>query len=82
MQDLTVPISRTAYEVLKSLATHSGETLQAVLDKAVESYRRQLFLEEANRAYAALRNDTDAWAEELEEREAWDYTIADGVAEV
>ena len=37
----------------------------------IESYRRQLFLEDANRAFATLRNDSAAWEEEREEREAW-----------
>ena len=78
MQDLTVPISRMAYEALNSLATESGETLQAVLDKAIESFRRQLFWEDANRAFATLRNDSAAWVEEREECEAWERSQTHG----
>jgi len=37
------------------------------------------FLEAANRSYAALRKDTKAWKAELEEREAWDATLSDGL---
>jgi hypothetical protein len=53
--------------------------MQAVLEKAVEAYRRKLFLEEVNRAYAELREDPDAWANLESERAAWDSTLADGL---
>jgi hypothetical protein len=51
--------------------------MQAVLDKAIEDYRRRCFLEEANRAFAALRKDRNAWKAEVDERRAWDSTLAD-----
>jgi hypothetical protein len=47
--------------------------------KAVEAYRRQRFLEESNRAFAALRTDPETWKTEQAEREAWDMTLADGL---
>ncbi len=53
--------------------------MQAVLEKAIEHYRRQRFLDATNAAFAALRNDPERWREELEEREAWDATLADGL---
>lgn len=53
--------------------------MQAVLEEALEIYRRKCFLEAANRAYAALRNDAEAWREELEERRLWEGTLADGL---
>ena len=52
--------------------------MQAILDLAVEEYRRQRFLEEANEAYAALRRNHKAWKAELSERKEWDATLADG----
>jgi hypothetical protein len=48
---------------------------------ALEEYRRRLFLEEANQAFAELRKDPTAWQEELEERRIWDRTLADGLEE-
>jgi len=51
--------------------------MQEILDKAVELYRRQRFLEESNRAFEALRANTTAWEEEEAERKAWDATLAD-----
>jgi len=52
-------------------AAQTGEPLSVVLDQAVETYRRQCLLAQANAAYAALRSSPAAWAEEEAEREAW-----------
>ena len=61
------------------LAAKSGESIQIILEKAIENYQRQLFLEEANQAFAALRNDPEAWQAEMAERSAWDVTLGDGL---
>jgi predicted transcriptional regulator len=79
MQSSTIRISNTSHNILKELAARSGESMQAILDQAIEQYRRQVFLEEANQAYAVLRNNSEAWQAELEEREAWDVTLADSL---
>lgn len=79
MAGSTVRISEHAHELLKELATESGEPMQAILDKALEEYRRRKFLEGASAEFAALRSDPKAWQEELEEREAWDSTLMDGL---
>ncbi|MBW4698548.1 MAG: hypothetical protein KME03_11770 [Aphanocapsa lilacina HA4352-LM1] len=71
MQGSTVRISASAHRILKKLAARSGESMQTVLDRAVEEYRRGQFLEEANRAFAALRDDPEARQAELAEREIW-----------
>jgi predicted DNA-binding protein len=76
-----VRVSDTTHRTLKELSERSGEPAQAVLEKAVEAYRRQQFFEELNAAYAALQSDPEAWREEMEEREAWDVTLADGLAD-
>lgn len=72
-------ISEPTREALRKLAEESGESLQAILDKAVEMYRRQRFLEESNRAFGALRANTAAWKADQAEREEWDITLADGL---
>lgn len=78
MPDLTVNLSETAHETLAELAATSGETVQTVLDQAIEHYRRYLFLVDANQAFVALRQSEELWQEELAERELWDRTMADG----
>jgi hypothetical protein len=50
------------------------------LEDAVEALRRQRFLEQVNAAYASLRADPRAWKAVEAEREAWDVTLADGLA--
>jgi len=56
--------------------------MQAPLEKAVEAYRRQRFLEESNRAFEALRANPETWKAEQAECEAWDMTLADGLEQV
>ena len=79
MNTLTVRISATSRNILRNLAAKEGVSMQAILDKAVESYRRQLFLQEVNKAYAVLRQDAKAWSETEKERAAWDATLEDGL---
>jgi hypothetical protein len=73
----TVRISQASWQALRQIAAQAGEPMQTVLDKAIEAYRRQCFLHETNKAYAALRDNAEAWGEEIAEREAWEITDGD-----
>ena len=53
--------------------------MPTVLEQAIESLRRERFLEQAAQAYGALRGDKKAWAAEQVERKAWDKTLKDGL---
>jgi len=75
----TIRISQTSWKSLKEVADSASESMQAILDKAIETYRRQWFLEQANKAFAALKAKPDAWREEIEERAQWDITLQDGL---
>lgn len=75
----SVRISPNSWKALKEIADCAGETMQAVLDRAIEAYRRQWLLERANEAYAGLRNDRDKWQEEVAERKKWDVVLGDGL---
>jgi len=81
MASATVRIGTRSKETLRKLAAQTGRKMQTVLDEAVEAYRHQLFLEEANAAFAALHEDPEAWAAEQEERAVWDATSADGLCD-
>ncbi|MBI2899764.1 MAG: hypothetical protein HYY17_06240 [Planctomycetes bacterium] len=74
-----VRISSESLRVLRALARKSGESLPAVLARAVEWYRRKLLLRRANEAYDRLRADPKAWREELRERARWKNTLADDI---
>jgi DNA-binding FadR family transcriptional regulator len=65
--------------ILRDLAREMNEPIQEVLAKAVEAYRRRRILELSNAAYAALRADPQVWQDVLDERAAWDVTLADGL---
>ncbi len=81
MGTTTVRINPTAHSVLRRIAKQSGESMQASLTKAIELYRRKLFLQEANEAFAAMRKDSKAWEHELKERGAWNSTLSDGMGD-
>ncbi len=79
MASETVRIKPDTHSKLKELASKAGESMPETLDKAIDAYYRQQFLEDVNRAYAALRADPKAWAEELAERRAIEGTLSDGL---
>jgi hypothetical protein len=67
-----VRISPRAHELLRQLAEEEQQSMQSVLDRALERYRREKFLRAANADFEALRCDPEAWKEELQERESWE----------
>ncbi len=77
MSGSTVRIREETKIILQELAAQTGKPMQTILDLAIEEYRRQRFLQEANEAYAALRRNPKAWKAELSERKEWDATMAD-----
>ncbi len=79
MQSTTVRVAKEAHKALREIAERTGESMQTILAKAVEEYRRKTFLTSANSAFAALRKSSHAWRREQAEREAWDSTIVDGL---
>jgi predicted DNA-binding protein len=79
MSTSNVRISAEGREILRALARKEKRPMAAVLERAIERYRRQRFLEEANASYAALRANRTKWKEEIAERELWDRTNADGL---
>ena len=79
MQSTTVRISGESRQLLRQLASQEGLSMQAVLDKALEAYRRQRFLESVNAAYAEVKQDPGAWQELKQERKLWDKTLEDGL---
>ncbi|MEB3293905.1 MAG: hypothetical protein VKJ24_12170 [Synechococcales bacterium] len=79
MSELQVSVSETAHKTLLTLMESSGDTMQAILDRAIENYRRYLFLVRANEAFAVLKQNEALWQDEVAERQIWDQTLADGV---
>jgi hypothetical protein len=76
-----VRIGHRARTTLRELVARTGRSTREILDEAVEAYRRQRFLEDANAAFAALRKDERARKAERVERKLWEKTLADGLDE-
>src|SRR2546423_1831616 len=79
MASATVRITEKSHRLLRELATESGVAMQAMLDQAIEDYRRRRFLEAGNAEYEALRQNPDAWAEYQKELALWEATLMDGL---
>lgn len=79
MPSTSIRIDEHALAVLRELARKQRQPVQTVLKDAIDSYRREKFLEEANAAFAALRRNAEAWNEEERERQLWDHAIGDGL---
>ncbi|MGI8495872.1 MAG: toxin-antitoxin system protein [Pyrinomonadaceae bacterium] len=80
MAGTQVRVSTSTHQTLRSLSTEVGESMQTIIEQAVEQYRRRRFLEGLNQDFKALKEDTpESWQEELEERQLWDKTSLDGV---
>jgi len=79
MGSATIRITNESRDTVRELARETGLRQQEILDLAVEAYRRQLFLKNANSAFAALHSKPAAWTGEQAEREAWDGALGDGI---
>lgn len=76
-----VRVSDKTHSTLQTLAREVGAPIGEVVDQAVELYRRQRIIDQANALYAELRADPQAWADVQAEREDWGQTLADGLDE-
>lgn len=81
MGNPTVRLSPQSYLTLKDLAAESGETLQVVLDRAVEEERKRRFFESANASYARLKQEPQQWLAFEGELGEWDATLHDGLVD-
>jgi len=81
MGSTTVRLAEEHAHILKELAKQVNEPMQVVLGRAIETYRRQLLLQATNDAYATLKADPTLWAEEVAERQTWEFTLGDGLEE-
>lgn len=79
MSSVNVRVSSQSYELLKSLAEELDQSMQSVIDEALENLRRRKVLEATDAAFIALKANKRAWKEELTERRLWEKTLPDGV---
>ena len=75
----TIRVSEKTRDTVHDLARKGGIPMAEVVERAIEQYRRQCFVEAINTGYAELRADPEAWAAYQEELGAWDATLLDGL---
>ncbi|MDQ2743598.1 MAG: toxin-antitoxin system protein [Chloroflexota bacterium] len=66
---------------MRQLAEESGQSIQTVIDQAINVYRREQFFASLDAAYDRLWNDPVARAEELAERTLLEGSVADDLDE-
>ena len=64
-------------QALRDIAKSEGESMQAVLEKAVAEYQKKRFFEKLDVAFGTLKNDPEAWREEQQERQTWADSLSD-----
>ncbi len=76
----TVRISTSTRNKLKEIADQENTTLLSVLERAVELYRRQQFLQDVNEAYQTLQQNEKELAELESVYQEFDTTLSDGLS--
>ena len=61
MGSAMVRVSDHTREALREIAHAEADSMQSVLEKAVEQYRRKRLFEQLDAAYASLQEDPEAW---------------------
>ena len=77
MTSTTVRITDEMRDTLRQLADEEHETMQTILARALERYRRERMFARADEIYAAMT--PEEWVEEEAERALWDTTLIDGL---
>jgi len=67
----TIRVSTTQRELLRQLAHADDATMAATLDNALLALRRDRFYRDMADAEATFRNDPEAWADYVAERDDW-----------
>ena len=81
MQSVMLRVSARCY-TLRELSAQTGESMQSMVDEAIELYRRRRFLEEVNAAYMPLRQNAETWRAVEQERSEWDIALGDGLPKI
>jgi predicted DNA-binding protein len=79
MSTTTIRVSEQTHEALRALSASTGEPMARLVERAVEHLRAEEFFTELDHAYDRLRADPAALESELEERQAWEATLMDGI---
>ena len=76
---LTIRVTRSTHEILRTLAKSSDTTITTLVDEAVRDLKRKRFWADFNARCAALKDEPGAWVDLQNDDAAWDVTLADGL---
>ena len=79
MSSVNVRISSGSYNILKSISKGKGQSMQSVIDRALEDLRRREVLEAANSAFSALRSIRQLGGMRWRSAGFGENTLADGI---
>jgi predicted transcriptional regulator len=79
MATTTIRVTSESRDKVRILSEQTGLKQQEVIDQAVEAFRRQVFLDAANSAFANLNSNEARVTAEHAERQEWDDTLNDGL---
>jgi len=72
-------VDTNSHAILRDLAAQQHTSMQDVLARAVEAYRRQQLIDATSAAYAALRANPEAWKHYQAEIASLDGALTDGL---
>ena len=75
----TIRIDDKSHLALRDLARALGVPITQLLAEMVEARTRQHLLEQYNQAWARVREDPEAWTEEMEDWRLLENTLTDGL---
>ena len=79
MATTTIRVTSESRDKVRILSEKTGLKQQEVIDQAVEAFRRQVFLDAANSAFADLNSNKATAIVENAERQEWKDTLNDGL---
>ena len=79
MHSETVRLDHDTKRTLQELARQEHLSMQELLARLVEEYRRRSILEQANAAYAAMRADPQASADFDQEHAVFEHALRDRI---
>lgn len=79
MSSSTVRVDKDSRSIIQEIREEEGLSAQEILHRALENYRRKLFLKKLGEAYGAAKGDKKTWGNETSEREEWDNTTGDSM---
>ena len=79
MQSITtIRVTQKIYYEIKTMAREENNTMQYILEKAIEEYKNKKFFFDLKESVVKVKKNPSEWEEELEERKKWESTLCDG----